>query len=98
MQLASRYNAYIEPLQILIYLPTLLIFALLLRGTKQDTSRGVLLLLGAEWAMVGVLFAFVAGALILNVLKEELPSERKNRFWAFGLGAIVYSVLMLLVE
>jgi hypothetical protein len=56
--LAARYNAYIEPLQILIYLPTLLIFALLLRGTKQDTSRGVLLLLGAEWAVVGVLFFF----------------------------------------
>jgi len=58
MGLAARYNEYIEPLQILIYVPTLLIFVLLLRGTKQDTSRGVLLLLGAEWAMVGVLFFF----------------------------------------
>jgi hypothetical protein len=57
-QLASRYNAYIEPLQILIYIPTLLIFVLLRRGTKQDTSRGVLLLLASEWAMVGVLFFF----------------------------------------
>jgi hypothetical protein len=57
-QLAARYNAYIEPLQILIYIPTLLIFALLRRGTKQDTSRGVLLLLASEWAMVGVLFFF----------------------------------------
>lgn len=56
--LAARYNQYIQPLQILIYIPTLLIFVLLLRGTKQDTSRGVLLLLGAEWAMVGVLFFF----------------------------------------
>ena len=28
--LAARYNHYIEPLQILIYIPTLLIFALLL--------------------------------------------------------------------
>ena len=56
--LAARYNEYIEPLQILIYIPTLLIFVLLLRGTKQDTSRGVLLLLGAEWAMVGVLFFY----------------------------------------
>ncbi|MCB9894040.1 MAG: hypothetical protein H6839_06320 [Planctomycetes bacterium] len=56
--LAARYNQYIEPLQILIYIPTLLIFALLLRGTKQDTSRGTLLLIGAEWAMVGVLFFF----------------------------------------
>lgn len=56
--MAARYNAYIEPLQILIYIPTLLIFVLLLRGTKQDTSRGVLLLLAAEWAMIGVLFFF----------------------------------------
>ena len=56
--LAARYNQYIEPLQILIYIPTLLIFALLLRGTKQDPSRGTLLLLGAAWAMVGVLFFF----------------------------------------
>lgn len=57
--MAARYNAYIEPLQILIYIPTLLIFILLRRGTKQDTSRGVLLLLAAEWAMVGVLFFFI---------------------------------------
>lgn len=57
-ELAARYNQFIEPLQILIYIPTLLIFVLLLRGTKQDTSRGVLLLLGAEWAMVGALLFF----------------------------------------
>lgn len=54
--MAARYNASIEPLQILIFIPTLLIFVLLRRGTKQDTSRGVLLLLAAEWAVVGVLF------------------------------------------
>ncbi len=57
-QVAARYNDYIQPLQIVIYIPTLLIFLLLRRGTKQDTSRGVLLLLAAEWAMVGVLFFF----------------------------------------
>jgi len=56
LSLASRYNALIQPLHILIYIPTLLIFFLLRRGTKQDTSRGVLLLLAAEWGMVGVLF------------------------------------------
>ncbi len=54
--MATRYNVSIEPLQIVIFIPTLLIFALLRRGTKQDTSRGVLLLLGAEWAAVGLLF------------------------------------------
>jgi hypothetical protein len=56
--MARLYNRSIEPLQILIFIPTLLIFALLLRGTKQDTSRGVLLLLGAEWGVVAVLFFF----------------------------------------
>lgn len=56
--MAARYNEYIEPLQILIYIPTLLILILLRRGTKQDTSRGVLLLLSAQWAMVGVLFYY----------------------------------------
>lgn len=54
--MAARYNVSIQPLQVLIFIPTLLIFALLRRGTKQDTSRGVLLLLGAEWGVVGVLF------------------------------------------
>lgn len=56
LQMAARYNASIEPLQVLIFIPTLLIFALLRRGTKQDTSRGVLLLLSAEWAIVGVFY------------------------------------------
>lgn len=56
LSIAARYNEFIEPLQVLIYIPTLLIFILLLRGTKQDTSRGVLLLLGAKWALVGVIF------------------------------------------
>ncbi|MGF1479086.1 MAG: hypothetical protein ACFB4I_06310 [Cyanophyceae cyanobacterium] len=46
-------------------------------------------------AAIAVLFAFVAGAIILNVLKEELPEERQSRFWAFALGAAAYSVLLL---
>lgn len=46
-------------------------------------------------AAVAVLFAFLAGGIVLNVLKEELPEERESRFWAFGLGAIIYSALLL---
>ena len=49
-------------------------------------------------AMVSVLFAFIAGALTLNALKEELPRERQSKFWAFALGAIGYAVLLVLVE
>lgn len=46
-------------------------------------------------AAIAVLFAFLAGGIILNILKEELPEERKSRFWAFALGAGAYSVLLL---
>ncbi len=46
-------------------------------------------------AAIAVLFAFLAGGVILNVLKEELPEERKSRFWAFALGTAVYTALLL---
>jgi predicted membrane protein len=46
-------------------------------------------------AAIALLFAFLAGGIILNVLKEELPEERQSRFWAFALGAGIYAVLLL---
>jgi zinc transporter ZupT len=45
--------------------------------------------------LLAVLFAFLAGGVILNVVKEELPSERQSRFWAFAVGAAGYAVLLL---
>lgn len=41
--------------------------------------------------------SFIAGAIILNVLKEELPEERENCFWSFVTGAIVYGVIVFMV-
>jgi zinc transporter ZupT len=46
-------------------------------------------------AAIAVLFAFLAGGVMLNVLKEELPEERESRFWAFALGAGAYAVLLV---
>ena len=46
---------------------------------------------------VSILFSFVAGSTILNILKEELPEERKSNFWAFAIGIILYSAMLLLV-
>jgi hypothetical protein len=37
----------------------------------------------------------LAGGVIMNVLKEELPEEHESRFWAFALGAALYSVILL---
>lgn len=45
--------------------------------------------------LVAVLFAFVSGSIVLNVLKEELPEERKSNFWAFLGGALLYSALLM---
>lgn len=41
------------------------------------------------------LLGFLAGGVVLNVLKEELPEERESRFWAFALGAAAYTALLL---
>lgn len=45
--------------------------------------------------LVGFLFAFLAGGVVLNVLKEELPEERQSRFWPFLAGATGYASLLL---
>lgn len=46
-------------------------------------------------APLAVLVAFLAGGVMLNVLKEEVPSERRSRFWAFLLGMGEYAALLL---
>ncbi len=46
-------------------------------------------------AAIAVLTAFLAGGVILNVLKEEVPSERQSRFWAFAAGMAGYAALLL---
>lgn len=48
-------------------------------------------------AALAVLIGFLAGGVILNVLKEELPEERRSRFSAFLLGAAAYSALLIVV-
>ena len=44
-----------------------------------------------------VLQATLAGAVIFNVLKEELPKPTKARYWPFIGGGIAYTGLLLLV-
>ena len=46
---------------------------------------------------IAILFAFISGSVILNVLKEELPEERKSNFWAFFAGVALYSVILLII-
>lgn len=51
----------------------------------------------ASEAVLALLLSFLAGGVILNVLKEELPAERESRFWPFAFGAAAYAALLLLL-
>lgn len=41
------------------------------------------------------ILGFLAGGILLNTFKEELPPERESRFWVFCAGATVYSAVLL---
>lgn len=46
---------------------------------------------------IAALFAFLAGGVVLNVVKEEVPEETRSSFLAFAAGAAIYAVLLLFV-
>ncbi|HEX2177977.1 MAG TPA: hypothetical protein VHL54_00435 [Actinomycetota bacterium] len=48
----------------------------------------------SEFVIV-VATAIVAGGVVLNVLKEEVPAEAQSRFQSFVAGVLVYSVVLL---
>lgn len=46
--------------------------------------------------MLSIALAFLAGGIILNTLKEELPEEKHSRFWPFLAGAGLYTLVVLM--
>ncbi len=48
-------------------------------------------------AVLAALVSFLAGGVVLNVLKEELPEDRASRFWPFALGAAGYAALLMAI-
>lgn len=42
-----------------------------------------------------LLFAFIAGGIVLNVIKEELPAERASSLPAFVLGTVGYTAILV---
>ncbi|MEM6518824.1 MAG: hypothetical protein AAF892_14085 [Cyanobacteria bacterium P01_D01_bin.71] len=48
-------------------------------------------------AAISIVWSFLAGSIILNILKRELPDEHKSCFWSFFGGAALYTGLLLLV-
>lgn len=78
-------------------------------GTAFDTTGRVILAAGTiVGAVIGflteidpfglaMLFGFLAGGIVFNVLKEELPDLTDSRFAAFTVGALLFVVLLLQV-
>ncbi|MEO1131991.1 MAG: hypothetical protein AAFX40_04710 [Cyanobacteria bacterium J06639_1] len=48
-------------------------------------------------AAIAIVWSFLAGSIILNILKRELPDERKSCFGSFIGGAALYTGLLLLI-
>ncbi len=48
--------------------------------------------------VLDIMFAFIAGGMILNIIKEELPDERQSKFFGFATGCAVYSILLLVID
>ena len=46
-------------------------------------------------AVVTIVWSFLAGSIILNVLKRELPDENKTCFKSFLSGSLLFSILLL---
>ncbi|MGB7786717.1 MAG: hypothetical protein WBL27_11495 [Salinimicrobium sp.] len=47
---------------------------------------------------IGIIFSFLAGGVIMNVLKEELPKERESNLLAFCSGVVLYGAILILVR
>ncbi|GLB58077.1 hypothetical protein [Cytobacillus sp. NCCP-133] len=47
--------------------------------------------------IIAFLFSVLAGGVILNVLKEELPEGRESNFGAFIAGAAGYTIILMLI-
>ncbi|WP_436930868.1 hypothetical protein [Halosimplex halobium] len=46
---------------------------------------------------LGALFAFLAGGVVLNVVREELPGDRRGEFLPFAAGVAFYTAVILFV-
>jgi hypothetical protein len=47
--------------------------------------------------LLATLLGFNSGGVVINSMIMELPAEKEGRFWAFCLGAVGYSLLLLLI-
>ena len=56
---------------------------------------GMGMLLNLSPVMESIIFAFIAGAMILNVLKYELPPDNEAHFTTFLIGVVSYTTITM---
>ena len=59
------------------------------------TGWGLVLLVKLPETLIGCMFAFVGGGVVLLVLKEELPEQEQSAFLPFLAGALIYAGLVV---
>ena len=47
---------------------------------------------------LAIIWSFLAGSLIMNILKRELPDEQTSCFWSFVVGVVLYAGLIFVAE
>lgn len=68
---------------------------LLVAGIFLGATTGALT--SVSEAVLATVVAFIGGGVILNVLKEELPSQAESSFVAFASGAAAYTAILLFI-
>ena len=58
-------------------------------------SAGIFTSMSEE--LLATLLGFNSGGVVINSMVMELPTEKQGRFWWFCLGAVAYSLLLLLI-
>jgi hypothetical protein len=58
-------------------------------------SAGIFTTMSQE--LLATLLGFNSGGVVINSMIMELPTEKEGRFWPFCLGAVGYSLLLLLI-
>ena len=57
----------------------------------------ILTLMNLSFGVLAILVAFLAGGVVMNTMKDELPLDGSGNAPAFGLGAVAYAALLLAI-
>ncbi len=68
---------------------------LLAAAAPAGWGAGLAIEIPASWIAAAI--ALLAGSVVLNVIKEELPEDRESRFWAFLLGTGGYAAVLMVI-